>query len=199
MKLKFMIFVMALAAMGPARDAPPPDGATVEAPGDGVDTGPSTARARDMVPQRNPARLPPVAQRVEPDPLPDASPLDEGAPQVLDADTVEPDQFLWTARPVVVFSDTPDDPAFVDQVDLLRRNGRALVARDAVIIVDSDPAANSIWRQQLRPQGFSLVLIDKDGQVKIRRPAPWDAREIGRAIDRLPLRRQEIGRGSLMR
>lgn len=70
MKLKFMIFVMALAAMGPARDAPPPDGAAVRTQ-DGVA---AATRPRDTVPQRNPARLPPVAQRVEPDPLPDASP-----------------------------------------------------------------------------------------------------------------------------
>ena len=195
MKLKFMIFVMALAAMGPARDAPPPDGAAVRTP-DGAAT---ATQPRDTVPQRNPARLPPVAQRVEPDPLPDASPLDDGSPQVLDAATVGPDQFLWTARPVVIFADTADDPAFVDHVASLRRDGRALASRDVVLVLDSDPSANSAWRQQLRPQGFSLVLIDKDGQVKIRRPVPWDAREIGRAIDRLPLRRQEIGRGSVMR
>lgn len=195
MKLKFMIFVMALAAMGPARDAPPPDGAAVRTP----DEAAAATQPRDTVPQRNPARLPPVAQRVEPDPLPDASPLDDGSPQVLDAATVDPDQFLWTARPVVIFADTADDPAFVDQVASLRRDGRALASRDVVLVLDSDPSANSAWRQQLRPQGFSLVLIDKDGQVKIRRPVPWDAREIGRAIDRLPLRRQEIGRGSVMR
>ena len=195
MKLKFMIFVMALAAMGPARDAPPPDGAAVQTP----DGATAATQPRDTVPQRNPARLPPVAQRVEPDPLPDASPLDDSSPQVLDAATVDPDQFLWTARPVVIFADTADDPAFVDQVASLRRDGRALASRDVVLVLDSDPSANSAWRQQLRPQGFSLVLIDKDGQVKIRRPVPWDAREIGRAIDRLPLRRQEIGRGSVMR
>lgn len=195
MKLKFMIFVMALAAMGPARDAPPPDGAAVRTP----DGAAAATQPRDTVPQRNPARLPPVAQRVDPDPLPDASPLDDGSPQVLDAATVDPDQFLWTARPVVIFADTADDPAFVDQVASLRRDGRALASRDVVLVLDSDPSANSAWRQQLRPQGFSLVLIDKDGQVKIRRPVPWDAREIGRAIDRLPLRRQEIGRGSVMR
>ncbi|QXI63795.1 hypothetical protein CP157_01520 [Paracoccus marcusii] len=195
MKLKFMIFVMALAAMGPARDAPPPDGAAVRTP----DGATAATQPRDTVPQRNPARLPPVAQRVEPDPLPDASRLDDGSPQVLDAATVDPDQFLWTARPVVIFADTADDPAFVDQVASLRRDGRALASRDVVLVLDSDPSANSAWRQQLRPQGFSLVLIDKDGQVKIRRPVPWDAREIGRAIDRLPLRRQEIGRGSVMR
>lgn len=182
MKLKFLFFALALAGMGPGRDAPAPDPETV----------------RDSTPQRNPARLPPVGQ------LPDApevavSPLAAGAPALLDAAEVEPQQFLWTARPVVVFADTPDDPAFVEQVEALRRDGRALSTRDVVIVIDSDPQADTIWRQQLRPRGFSLVLIDKDGQVKIRRPSPWDAREVGRAIDRLPLRRQEIGRGSLLR
>lgn len=177
MKLKFLIFVTFLAAMGPARDAPPPDP-------DGV---------RDTASQNRPARLPPV----------DASPAPEAtvavtAP-VLNASDTTPDQFLWTARPVVIFADTPNDPAFIEQVETLRRDPRALAGRDVVIIVDSDPAANSVWRDRLRPSGFSLLLIDKDGQVKIRRPSPWDAREIGRAIDRLPLRRQEIGRGSLLR
>ncbi|WP_410217534.1 DUF4174 domain-containing protein [Paracoccus sp. (in: a-proteobacteria)] len=182
MHLKFLFFAVALAAMGPAREAPPPDPETI----------------RDSTPQRNPARLPPVSQRLDAT-EPVVTPLAEGAPPVLSAADVEPSQFLWSARPVVVFADTPDDPAFLEQIEALRRDGRALAARDVVVVTDSNPDSNSAWRQQLRPRGFSLVLIDKDGQVKIRRPSPWDAREIGRAIDRLPLRRQEIGRGSLLR
>ena len=92
-----------------------------------------------------------------------------------------------------MFADTPDDPSFVQQIAAMERDGAALVGRDVVVVTDSDPASGSAWRRDLRPQGFSLVLIDKDGQVKIRRPSPWDVREIGRAIDRLPLRRQEVG------
>ncbi|MDO5647652.1 DUF4174 domain-containing protein [Paracoccus sp. (in: a-proteobacteria)] len=171
MKLKYVIFVMALAAMGPARDAPPPD--------------------TDVV--RNPARLPPVSA-----PVPTAPDATTSLSRHLDATEARPGDFLWNARPVVVFADTPDDPAFTEQMRALQRDAAALAARDVVVITDTDPAADSLWRQQLRPRGFSLVVIDKDGQVKIRRPSPWDAREIGRAIDRLPLRRQEIGRGSVL-
>ena len=47
-------------------------------------------------------------------------------------------------------------------------------------------------RAKLRPRGFSLVLIDKDGEAKLRKPLPWDVREITHAIDKFPLRRQEI-------
>ena len=50
-------------------------------------------------------------------------------------------------------------------------------------------------RQELRPRGFALVLLDKDGRVTLRRPAPLSVREITRAIDRSPLRQEELRNG----
>lgn len=190
MKLKFLIFAMVLGAMGPGRDAPPPDpGALPEAE--------STAPDRGV--QRNPARLPPVAERAAPEILPetrDMSSQTSGALEVVGFDEVTPEQFLWTRRPIVVFADTPGDPAVADQMRMLNEGASMLVQRDVIVIVDTDPRANSIWRQQLRPSGFSLVVMDKDGQVKQRKPFPWSVREIARAIDRFPLRRQETGRAA---
>lgn len=165
MKLKFLMIAMMLAAMGPARDAPPPV----------VDPQPASPE-EVAVPEPEPAR-------------PEL--------RILSATDAEPADFLWTARPVVVFADTPNDPAFREQMLALEAGGAALIERDVVVITDSDPQANSPWRQQLHPRGFSMVIIDKDGQVKQRRPLPWDVREISRAIDKLPLRRQEIGRAGL--
>ncbi|WP_134680117.1 DUF4174 domain-containing protein [Paracoccus ravus] len=117
--------------------------------------------------------------------------------RVLDAAEADPAEFLWQARPVVVFADTAADPAFVEQLAALRRDPAALTRRDVVVITDTEPQAASIWRRQLRPEGFSLVLLDKDGQVKQRKPVPWSVREISRAIDKFPLRLQEIGRAGL--
>lgn len=102
------------------------------------------------------------------------------------------DEYLWTARPVVVFADTPADPAFRLQMELLLERPEALIERDVVVIVDTDPAARSAVRLKLRPRGFMLVIIGKDGQVELRKPAPWDVREITRTIDKMPLRQQEI-------
>lgn len=171
MKLRFLIVAMAVAAMGPAREAPPP---VVEAP----------------VPEVQPAGPEPAAA---PQPEPARPEL-----RILSAAETDPADFLWTARPVVVFADTPDDPAFRQQMRTLTGRNEALIERDVVVITDSDPQANSAWRRQLHPRGFSLVILDKDGQVKQRRPLPWDVREISRAIDKLPLRRQEIGRAGLL-
>lgn len=100
--------------------------------------------------------------------------------------------YVNRARPVIVFADAPDDPAFAEQMRLLAARWSELADRDAVVIADTDPAARSPVRQKLRPRGFMLVLIDKSGQVALRKPFPWDARELMRAIDRMPDRREEI-------
>lgn len=102
------------------------------------------------------------------------------------------DELLFIRRPVVVFADSPLDPTFIRQMQLLERDLPALDQRDVALIVDTDPAAKSEIRQKLRPRGFSLVLMDKDLKPVIRKPLPWDVREIVAAIDKFPLRRQEM-------
>jgi hypothetical protein len=102
------------------------------------------------------------------------------------------DSFLWQKRPIVVFAQTPADPAFVEQMRLLETFWHEMEARDVVVITDTDPAAKSVIREKLRPRGFMLVLIGKDGQIVMRKPTPWDVRELSRAIDKLPLRREEL-------
>ncbi len=102
------------------------------------------------------------------------------------------EDFIWSRRPVVVFADSPADPAFAEQMRALEAGWPALAARDVVVIADTDPAARGAVRQALRPHGFSLVLIEKDGSIAQRRPTPRDAREISQAIDKMPIRREEI-------
>jgi Domain of unknown function (DUF4174) len=99
----------------------------------------------------------------------------------------------WVARPVVVFADSPADPRFAQQISMLDERLPELEERDVVILIDTDPDAAGPLRKELRPRGFNLVLIDKDGTVVQRRPAPTTARELINLIDRLPSRRQETG------
>lgn len=101
-------------------------------------------------------------------------------------------EYLWKNRPVVVFADSPDDPRFHEQIDRLSQDAQALFDRDVVVLVDTDPAANSPLRQKLRPRGFMLVLIGKDGGVKLRKPTPWTVRELTRTIDKFPSRMREV-------
>jgi Domain of unknown function (DUF4174) len=99
---------------------------------------------------------------------------------------------LYVTRPIVVFADAPNDPNFLRQMELLARNYAELDERDVILVTDTDPAAKTEWRQKLRPRGFSLVIMDKDLRPVVRKPLPWDVREITHAIDKMPLRRTEM-------
>ena len=67
-----------------------------------------------------------------------------------------------------------------------------LEERDVVVLTDTDPNAKSELRLKLRPRGFMLAIIGKDGGVKLRKPFPWDVREITRSIDKMPMRKREL-------
>ncbi len=100
--------------------------------------------------------------------------------------------FLWKKRPILVFADTDADPRFQEQLDLLRAQEDALRDRDVVVVFDSTPGDRSPWRTKLRPRGFQLILIGKDGGVKLRKPFPWTVRELSRSIDKMPSRLREV-------
>ena len=99
---------------------------------------------------------------------------------------------LWKNRPVVVFADSPRDPNFIRQMELLEELAEELEERDVIVLTDTEPEAAGPLRQKLRPRGFMFVLLGKDGEVKLRKPFPWSVREISRVIDKMPLRQQEV-------
>jgi Domain of unknown function (DUF4174) len=104
----------------------------------------------------------------------------------------ELESFLWSARIIVVFADAPADPRFQQQIDLLMEDEQRLVDRDVLVLTDTDPDARLPIRLKLRPRGFQMVLVDKDGVVKLRKPFPWSVREITRSIDKTPMRQREV-------
>jgi len=111
---------------------------------------------------------------------------------VFDGAEVDLTELQWTLRPVVLFADTPNDPRFRQQFDLLMADIDRLIERDVIIITDTDPESMSSVRTTLRPRGYMLALLDKDGRVALRKPEPWSVRELSRSIDKMPLRQQEI-------
>ncbi|GGH30521.1 protein of unknown function [Cribrihabitans marinus] len=128
-------------------------------------------------------------------------PLAAGAtdPSIVDGDAYlrpaedsDLSEFLWINRPVIVFADTPADPRFQEQIKALTEGAEMMIERDVVVLTDTDPDTLSPLRKKLRPRGFQLVLVGKDGSVKLRKPSPWSVREISRSIDKTPMRQREI-------
>jgi len=121
---------------------------------------------------------------------------EEAAPtlQVIDASAegIDPAAYQWQWRIVAVLADSPLDPAFVRQMRAIEEAPNDLFERDVLVLFDADRNSGSALRRTLRPRGFMLAILGKDGEIKQRRPAPRTVREIGEIIDRFPLRRQEL-------
>lgn len=115
------------------------------------------------------------------------------APSIIfSGDSVDLSEFIWVSRPLIVFADSPNDPRFIQQMEYITGRIDALAERDVVVFTDTNRAVDSDLRRKFRPRGFMLVLVGKDGTIYLRKPLPWDVREISRVIDKLPLRQQEI-------
>lgn len=113
-------------------------------------------------------------------------------PLIIDGETADISEYLWINRPVIVFSDSPADPRYVQQLELLNALPDELRDRDVIVLTDTNPEGKSALRKKLRPRGFMMVLMSKDGTVYLRKPFPWSVREISRSIDKLPSRQQEV-------
>ena len=117
---------------------------------------------------------------------------EEDRTQVFDGAEIVLEELTWLARPLVVFADSPNDPRFRQQMDLLLGDVAQLAERDVILITDTDQTAMTDLRTDLRPRGFMMALVGKDGRVALRKPSPWSVRELSRSIDKMPLREQEI-------
>lgn len=117
---------------------------------------------------------------------------EEDRTQVFDGAEIVLDDLNWVARPLVVFADTPNDPRFQQQMDLLLADMDQLAERDVILITDTDRSAQTDLRTALRPRGYMMALVGKDGRVALRKPGPYSVRELSRSIDKMPLRQQEI-------
>ncbi|MCV2874934.1 DUF4174 domain-containing protein [Rhodobacteraceae bacterium XHP0102] len=111
---------------------------------------------------------------------------------ILRAQDVVLEDYLWISRPLIVFAETEADPRFVEQMARLAARPEPLLERDVVVIIDTEPDTPSDIRTTLRPRGFAVVILQKDGRVGLRRPSPRDVRELTRAIDNFSLRQDEL-------
>lgn len=121
----------------------------------------------------------------------DGSASDE-PPLIRPAADTDLSEFVWEKRPVLVFADSENDPMFIEQMELLSRRPSELEERDVVVLTDTDTSRLSPVRERFRPRGFMLVILSKEGRVQLRKPFPWDVREITRTIDKMPIRQREI-------
>lgn len=103
-------------------------------------------------------------------------------PAPLQADTLA--ALRWQARLVVVLG---PEAQVARQIADLQTHAEQLAEREVVILTDG-PGADALRDGQ----GFQVLLIGKDGGVKMRSATPVAAEDILSLIDSMPMRQQEM-------
>jgi hypothetical protein len=125
--------------------------------------------------------------------LPAAAQQDGGPDgMIMSADDANLSDFKWKKRVLVVFGESRFEPQYAQQMEYIRERRDALARRDVVVLTDTAADGGSALREELRPHGFMLVLVGKDGNIYLRKPLPWTVREISNSIDKLPIRQKEM-------
>ncbi|MFQ8430609.1 DUF4174 domain-containing protein [Amaricoccus sp. W119] len=185
MKVRLLMLALVVAATAARAQPDPATEAPTATGGDVPGATAPEARSPETAPD---ARSPETAPEARsPDTAPEARSITT-APEPPSLDDL-----LWVARPLVIFADTDRDPRYIQQMRRIEAGMEELSERQVVVLTDTDPAAVGPLRRALRPRGFGVVLIDIDGRVALRRPAPMQVREISGLIDRMPSRRDETG------
>jgi hypothetical protein len=119
------------------------------------------------------------------------------------------DGYRWQNRLLLVFAPDADSALYRQQQQMLLVAECGLNERDMVIIfvirdavsTKGSPAA-PVAAVDLRdaygvlPHEFRVVLIGKDGGVKLRQEEPISAADLFALIDSMPMRKQEMGQRS---
>ncbi len=118
------------------------------------------------------------------------------------------DQHRWSDRVILLFAPSPEQTAYQRQRQLLDEARAGVADRDLVIyrlFEDSgvDPRGKSLPEASVRSlrriyqpsdDGFTFILIGKDGTEKLRETALVSMEQLFGLIDRMPMRREEMRR-----
>jgi hypothetical protein len=120
------------------------------------------------------------------------------------------EQYQWQKRLIFVFAPSRDDAQLKQQLQLLSEADAALKSRDTlqwVVVYDAFVTLDATPRPQLgtrafykhfkaEPEQFTVLLIGKDGEEKLRSTTPLAAEEFNRVIDAMPMHKREASNTS---
>lgn len=102
-------------------------------------------------------------------------------------------------RILLLGAPTANQPELQQQKKLLASAGAQLKERDFVVLQllydQLAPADRQYWTQELKQSltSFSVVLIGKDGGVKLTQLQPLAPADLFSTVDKMPMRKQEVG------
>ncbi|MFC1579482.1 DUF4174 domain-containing protein [Thermodesulfobacteriota bacterium] len=120
------------------------------------------------------------------------------------------EEYQWKNRVLIIFTDSEDTPPFNAQMRILGEEKDGLLDRDLIIVEVLEKgnsrcgeiqiaaqAAEKLRKQfQVTPGLFQVLLLGKDGGIKLRRGEPVLAKDLFGIIDSMPMRQQEMRRNN---
>jgi len=115
-------------------------------------------------------------------------------------------QYQWRNRLLLLFSPSPENPAYQALVRELQEQAGGVRERDLLVFHILEPGKSFINSQEISPAevwalrqrfdigpgAFTVVLVGKDGGVKLKRADRVALADISGLIDSMPMRQQEI-------
>jgi hypothetical protein len=116
------------------------------------------------------------------------------------------DSLRWKNRVLVLFSPSESDASFQSQKQLLASSAEEVFDRDLMILEIVEQGQSKAGNQLLSEKSvqdirkrlgvlggsFQVLLIGKDGGVKLRSSEPVSAKDLFGLIDSMPMRQQEM-------
>ena len=120
--------------------------------------------------------------------------------------TVDLKAYQWKNRLLILFAPSEDDPVYQSFKEQLERRNQEVQERDLLIFhvpetgegrvahlpLNKDQVVFLRKRFSILPGQLIVILIGKDGEVKLRGELPLELSEIFSVIDAMPMRRREI-------
>lgn len=123
------------------------------------------------------------------------------------ADVADMNDYLWRHRPLLVFAPAADDSVVAAQRSALAGHAADLLERDMILIeiigdqvsIDGRHASamtSSDLRDRygVRDDASVVLLVGKDGGVKMSQTSALSPLDLFQTIDAMPMRQREMGR-----
>jgi hypothetical protein len=116
------------------------------------------------------------------------------------------DSFRWKNRVLIIFAPSNKSVGYMDQIQVLVADKEGVADRDLILIevfergtsqcsswpISSELAQRLRRRFNVKESQFQVLLIGKDGGVKMRSAEPVTSTYLFGLIDAMPMRQQEM-------
>ncbi len=102
--------------------------------------------------------------------------------------------YKWKNRVLVILAPSDNDPQLKEQRASATASAAGFTERDLIVVTEIGVEGPIHRKYGIRQSDFQVLLIGKDGHSTLRWPKPVGSEVIFSAIDRMPMRRDEISK-----